>query len=501
MLDARDYGVVADGSTDDTTAFRAFVTAAQNTVAVGVHGRVMELPPGEIVLSGTIDFDRFAGVILGYGRGISPAYTADPGKATVFRWNGVTDIPMFQFNNSGPLELGNFRMEGKDAAPPSYAICFNSQDTGQGNNSVCYLHDLYLGRYTWSSQGTNKGIVKTGIGWIGDNANNDQFWVHRVWVNYPSRYGVEFLNSQSVAGMFNCLTVVNPTLAGAKIGAASQFYLSNFEGCPIDFDISEAAQTGTPSVNVYGHYSENTGCLARIDPSGILNMYGGQIGLSAVITGGDVMVQMYPTHSQRLSLHDVVFTGMSDATQCKINLGPASPYVGNFLINVDNCMGITPAQLTLDASASFWATVPVSQGTIEWHSVGADAGVNTRYKFRNELRRGERVTINTNAWDYPRSSASTSADTVPSFHTGPTGSATKDWADLASGAEQTQTVTCTGAALGDLAEASMSVDLAGTKLTAYVSAADTVTVIHRNDTGGNVNLASGTLRVATRRIS
>lgn len=75
-----------------------------------------------------------------------------------------------------------------------------------------------------------------------------------------------------------------------------------------------------------------------------------------------------------------------------------------------------------------------------------------------------------------------------------TGSKTHDWADLASGAEQSTTVTVLIAALGDVALASMDVDLAGTKLIAYVSAANTVTVIHRNDTGSNVNLASGTLR-------
>ena len=83
----------------------------------------------------------------------------------------------------------------------------------------------------------------------------------------------------------------------------------------------------------------------------------------------------------------------------------------------------------------------------------------------------------------------------------PKGSKTWDPPSLASGAEQTTTVTCTGAALGDVATASFSLDLAGTKLIPYVSSANTVTVVHRNDTGGAVDLASGTLRVATRSIA
>lgn len=79
------------------------------------------------------------------------------------------------------------------------------------------------------------------------------------------------------------------------------------------------------------------------------------------------------------------------------------------------------------------------------------------------------------------------------------GSKVFDWPSLATGAQQSTTVTATGAALGDFAEASMSVDLAGTALRAYVSAANTVTVVQRNDTGGAIDLASGTLRVRVRK--
>lgn len=75
------------------------------------------------------------------------------------------------------------------------------------------------------------------------------------------------------------------------------------------------------------------------------------------------------------------------------------------------------------------------------------------------------------------------------------GSKTFDPPLVASGAEDTTTVTVTGAALGDLAVPSFSLDLTGLIMTAYVSAANTVTVRWRNGTGGDVNLASGTLRV------
>lgn len=74
------------------------------------------------------------------------------------------------------------------------------------------------------------------------------------------------------------------------------------------------------------------------------------------------------------------------------------------------------------------------------------------------------------------------------------GSATYDPGNLLDGAGATTTVTVTGAALGDFAEASFSLDLQGITLTAWVSATNTVSVRFQNETGGALDLASGTLR-------
>lgn len=79
------------------------------------------------------------------------------------------------------------------------------------------------------------------------------------------------------------------------------------------------------------------------------------------------------------------------------------------------------------------------------------------------------------------------------------GSATYNPSDLADATGETTTVTATGAAVGDFAEASFSEALAGITLTAWVSAANTVSVRFQNESGGNVNLASGTLRVRVRK--
>ncbi len=75
-------------------------------------------------------------------------------------------------------------------------------------------------------------------------------------------------------------------------------------------------------------------------------------------------------------------------------------------------------------------------------------------------------------------------------------SETKDWGSLADGATETaEEVTVTGAQLGDFVLVSMSIDTADLLLNGTVTAANTVTVTINNESGGTVNLGSGTLYV------
>lgn len=77
-------------------------------------------------------------------------------------------------------------------------------------------------------------------------------------------------------------------------------------------------------------------------------------------------------------------------------------------------------------------------------------------------------------------------------------SATATWnpGNLVAGAQTSTTVALTGAALGDEATCSFSLDLQVLQLTAYVSAANVVTALLVNNTAGAIDLASGTLRVS-----
>lgn len=80
------------------------------------------------------------------------------------------------------------------------------------------------------------------------------------------------------------------------------------------------------------------------------------------------------------------------------------------------------------------------------------------------------------------------------------GLATYDPASLADGAGVTTTVTVTGAELGDFAIASFSLAQSDVSISAWVSADDTVSVRFQNESGGTVDLGSGTLRAKVIKV-
>lgn len=81
---------------------------------------------------------------------------------------------------------------------------------------------------------------------------------------------------------------------------------------------------------------------------------------------------------------------------------------------------------------------------------------------------------------------------------GLSGSASYDPPNLNDTVGTTTTVAVAGATLGMFAEASFSLDLQGITVTAWVSASDTVSVRFQNESGGAINLGSGTLTVRAR---
>ena len=77
---------------------------------------------------------------------------------------------------------------------------------------------------------------------------------------------------------------------------------------------------------------------------------------------------------------------------------------------------------------------------------------------------------------------------------------TLDAGSVSAGATDTDTITVPGVALGDMVIGfSMGVSEAGLVKGAYVSAANTVTIVTYNPTAGSVNLASTTVQLVIGR--
>lgn len=76
-------------------------------------------------------------------------------------------------------------------------------------------------------------------------------------------------------------------------------------------------------------------------------------------------------------------------------------------------------------------------------------------------------------------------------------SASKAWdaGSIADGDEEALEVTVTGAALGDFVLSSFSIDITDLVLAGAVTAADTVTLILANNTGGAIDLGAATANV------
>jgi hypothetical protein len=83
-----------------------------------------------------------------------------------------------------------------------------------------------------------------------------------------------------------------------------------------------------------------------------------------------------------------------------------------------------------------------------------------------------------------------------------TASGVIDFGSIADGDEASDTIAVPGVALGDIVlGVSASISAADLTITAYVSAANTVTVLVANNTGGAVDLASATYRVVVGHLA
>ena len=159
---------------------------------------------------------------------------------------------------------------------------------------------------------------------------------------------------------------------------------------------------------------------------------------------------------------------------------------GSAAANVDGIFVVAPADRITIANMKLGSNGQF--GPNSGYGINLNAGVTTNISILgNDLNGNTTGTIldgSTGAGKLFRDNAGWGYGSNSSF----------DPPNLVAGAGATTTVTVTGAVVGDVASASFSNDLQGITLTAWVSAANTVSSRFQNQTAGALDLASGALR-------
>ena len=361
--------------TDDTAALQVALDAAGNNAPWGVRGTIVFVPPGEYLISKTLNVYRMSFEMVGCGVGNSVAYAPSPGMASVFRWNGPPDTPMLKIRDSYGIAIRRVRWEGKEGVGGTTAINLHwVKDDQQGTNAGTVIEECHFGVYSHTGQGVHKGGLAHGILMDGDNGNNDEFKIDRCLFVGCASAAVRIVNTQSVWGSIN-----NCTISGGGAGIATASHLTGynlgFDACNPDFVVADTAH-----VRVYGWQSERSKQLAKLAPNAALIADGGYIQLSAI--EGGAMIDAFPTDAGQVILRHMQFTQNTLSPRPTIRFGASEKdvVVGlNFRVKVTDCEGLFPDQFQL--AGQLWGEAPESRGEVEFRG-----WADKSYHFHNFLR-------------------------------------------------------------------------------------------------------------------
>lgn len=254
IINAADFGVKADGATDDTAAMQAALNAMTATTTGSLNSAVgnyiLNLPKGTILLSATVaganSLSQFE--MVGHGK-----------RATVFKWTGAASIPVFKFTNCREAVFRDFGVVGNASTPPSYCIQLNRQLSGQvgsGAPTACQFHNIWCG-------GDSANMATTGIGYtctaIGDDSNNDLGLFVGCEFDNLSSYGVSFEHGNSLlhrlisCGFLNCgVAAVNAVHVNGTFDSSFDAYDCGSSGCGATWRLGGS----THSVSIFGWKGE-----------------------------------------------------------------------------------------------------------------------------------------------------------------------------------------------------------------------------------------------------
>jgi len=526
-VSVKDFGATGDGTTDDSAAIQAAIDAVAARGSGDITRGTVIFPAGTYLIDTQLELNQQSVAFIGIGK-------------PIIKWDGANTDAMFYIKDSSRCSWDDIIFLGKDAAPPTAALYFASPVAATiGTNEYFIVRNCAFGR-EYTQETSPVWELARGI-WVAgaSNTNNDSFYIENCQFHDCSTAGVAIDNAQSVWGEFhNC--VFNACGYGLYTGSNTMGWNLSFNRCTTaDLHVFRDI-----AVSVWGFNSENSNLPISQSQAASLFVDGGKILLSTAYMASNDKWASFST-GNHLSLRNllVVESGLtgtylsfagSSANYCTLTIEDcelpngddgtgfvitASTASEGVYINIDHGpyslhtfrgyenASYNPASLA-DGEGVTATTDPdtgygMASGDIFLPSLGVDlqgvlltgnlfdnSGTLTLWtRLQNETGGVVDLGSSTRRWRKIKNKE------IKAFAT-----ATYDQALLADGAGATTTVAVPGAVLGDFAVWSHpAVNYANVVATAYVSATDVVSFRVQNETSGDIDPTTGTLKCAILR--
>lgn len=178
LYSVKDYGAVGNGTTDDTTAIQAAITAAQGVGTLLRGGKVF-FPPGRYRITATLNITNSA--VEFFGSGWSSTATGQTGTGSLIFWDGG-NLPMIKVQASRGVYFHDFMLLGNTdpAKKPTAGIAMVVTSGDTFKNGMTRFDRVSFGKLTGVGPGTIYQIVMdNGILWDSSSVDvqNDTSWV------------------------------------------------------------------------------------------------------------------------------------------------------------------------------------------------------------------------------------------------------------------------------------------------------------------------------------
>ena len=475
--DVRKYGAVGDGSTDDSAAAAAAVSALNGT------GGIIYFPKGAYLIDDAAlqNLDRVT--IIGDGHGDN----VQPGATRLLLKTGTRTSLISTASNVRSVSVRDMDLEGQGNETAGVTGIFNNA------SSHCDYERLYVKGFKGTVGTRGRGIrLHAGTAGTGGYFNR----LSNIKIGHsssPCGIGVEgtitdSLNSPNMNTLID-VDVFACDSDGVKING-SNTYGWQFFGGQSSFNAGDGYDFEGHSHQFYGPVPEgNTGAGFRNATSAanyvILPAHYMQ---SASNAGGD-FVGCAPG-IMALTNQETTPSALANGNNNNYDIGQKPQTLLRLSGDAGGGSSLTGFGFRQDGQKITIVNVSANPIFIDNESSNSTAAnrILTPGGLQMRLKQNDSISA---VYDGTSDRWRVLSETVSVIR----GSATFDPSNLADGAGETTTVTATGAALGDFASATFSLNLQGITLTAWVSATDTVSVRFQNESGGAVDLNSGTLRV------